>query len=48
MIELDYAADENQILKEIKKIEKIKKIISDKEIYRVIYISNKIINLLIK
>jgi len=48
MIELIYSANENQILKEIKNIPKIQKFISNKKIFRVIYIPNKIINLVIK
>ena len=48
MIELIYSANENQILKEIKNMPKIQKFISNKKIFRVIYIPNKIINLVIK
>ena len=48
IIELNYSTNKNQLLKKIKNIHKIQKIIAGKEIYRVIYIPNKIINLLIK
>ena len=48
MIEFEHSVTKDQILKRIENIPKIQNIILGKEVYRVIYINNKIINLLIK
>lgn len=48
VIEVDYSPDETQMLEIIKENKKIKKIILEKEINRVVYIQNKIINLVVK
>ena len=39
---------EKQFLSEIKKIEKLSKLIENKDINKVIYVKNKIINFLVK
>ena len=48
VVNLKYSPTKEDLLKEFEKIPKIQKILSNKQIVRIIYVPNKIINLLLK